>query len=380
MKKLIYADTFSVGAFHETFNASSLKMFSEIYSEIIYRAAKDSKKTVEDLLGKLPSNVEYKPLRILSGSGRTGSFFRYLSSALWNIFIALSQSHDEVLYLNYNSLWANGIINCIVKYRKTHVIISCHGELEYIQSKTKLNAPAQAGLNLLTNSRWKISDGLYFCVLGKSILNNIHKIVAAEHLDKFISYEHSFIPHQIKEIERNDKILRVGTIGATREYKGLNHILAIGEALKGNPNIKFYTLGVVTCNPQLLTQANINYIPSAEKGYVHRDLLNSYIDQMDCLIYAYPTNKYKFMASGALFDAIDREKIILSLHNDYFDGIFCRAMIGKQFDSLEQMIEYLKKGKIRELNTIDFKANKHILSPKCVAKEFKEILINASLI
>lgn len=366
--KLIYADTFSIGAFHETFNASSLLMFSEIYPQIIYRAPRSSKQNVEILIGDFPPNVTYKPVFFLAGLGHWGNFLRYLSSAIWNIILVLYQKHDEVLYFNYNSLWATRIVNAIVKIRKTKVIITCHGELEYLQNNIKLNALAQAGLNLFTNSRWNIADGLYFCVLGESILKNIPKVVAGKHLAKFISYEHSFIPHQMEERAKEDKKFRIGTVGTVREYKGLNQLLSIGNALKGNPNIVFYALGRVTCDPNLLLQANVQFIPGSEKDYVSKDILNQYIDSMDCLIFTYPVDKYKFTASGALFDAIDRENVILSLHNDYFDGIYERVNIGKQFSSLVEMIDFLRRNGWKELANIDFQHSKQILSYKSAAK------------
>ena len=42
MKKLLYIDTFSTGHIHEMFDASSLRMFGDLYDEIVYCANKDS--------------------------------------------------------------------------------------------------------------------------------------------------------------------------------------------------------------------------------------------------------------------------------------------------------------------------------------------------
>lgn len=378
--KLIYADTFSIGAFHETFNASSLLMFSEIYSQVTYRASRSSKQRVEKLIGDFPPNVKYKTVFLLAGLGHWGNFLRYLSSAIWNIILVLYQKQDEILYFNYNSLWATRIVNTIVKIRKTKVIITCHGELEYLQNNIKLNAPAQAGLKLFTNSQWNIADGLYFCVLGNSILKNIPQIVDKKHLAKFISYEHSFIPHKLEIRKKADNNYRIGTIGTVREYKGLNQLLSIGNALRGNPNTLFYALGRITCKPIVLSQANVMFIPGSEKDYVPKEVLNQYIDSMDCLIFTYPVDKYKFTASGALFDAIDREKIILSLHNDYFDEIFRMVNIGKQFSSLVELIDFLCSNSWEEFADIDFKHNKQVLSYKSAAKTLETELRRFKLI
>lgn len=380
MKKLIYADTFSVGAFHETFNASSLMMFSMIYDKVVYRASKSSAQCVERLIETFPSNVEYKSIRLWAGSGSIGNFMRYLSSAVWNIILSLKQRRNEVLYFNYNSLWAMRLINFIARLRKINVIIACHGEIGYLINGIRLNSPAQAGLELFTDPRWNIAPSLHFCVLGESILANVPQVVAAKHLRHFISYEHSFIPHKVTP-QMGDGVYRIGTVGTIRKEKGLEQLLAMGEALKVVDKTEFYALGRVTCNPQLLSNAGVKFIPGTEKGYVPKGVLNQYIDKMDCLVFFYPTDSYKFTASGALFDAIDREKLILSLHNDYFDGIFDIANFGKLFDSIDEMITFVsQKGTLDKLQKIDFTNNKEKLSYTGAAIRFRERLEELELI
>ena len=159
-------------------------------------------------------------------------------------------------------------------------------------------------------------------------------------------------------------------MGTIREYKGLNQLLAIGNALKENSDILFYALGRVTCDPNLLLQSNVQFIPGSEKDYVSKEVLNQYIDSMDYLIFTYPTDKYKFTASGALFDAIDREKVILSLHNDYFDEIFRMVNIGKQFSSVDSLVEFLCCNNWDEIGNIDFRCNKQKLSYVSAAIDF----------
>ena len=66
MKKLLYIDTFSTGHMHEMFDASSLRMFSDMYNEVYYRANQDSIDNVTHLLGGMPSNVKARPLNIVN--------------------------------------------------------------------------------------------------------------------------------------------------------------------------------------------------------------------------------------------------------------------------------------------------------------------------
>ena len=101
---------------------------------------------------------------------------------------------------------------------------------------------------------------------------------------------------------------------------------------------------------------------------------------MDCLIYIYPEDKYKLTASGALFDAIDREKIVLSLHNDYFDEIFRKANLGKQFSSINELCDFLRKADLSVFNTINFEQNKYLLSYEYASKDLKDVLEKRLLI
>ena len=49
MKKLLYIDTYSTGHLHEMFDASSLRMFCDMYDEVRYYANKDSIDNIEHL-------------------------------------------------------------------------------------------------------------------------------------------------------------------------------------------------------------------------------------------------------------------------------------------------------------------------------------------
>ena len=54
MKKLLYIDTYSTGHLHEMFDASSLRMFCDMYDEVRYYANKDS----IDNVGKFSIEVQ----------------------------------------------------------------------------------------------------------------------------------------------------------------------------------------------------------------------------------------------------------------------------------------------------------------------------------
>ena len=379
MNRLIYVDAFSHGTTHETFNASSLKMFSEIYDEIDYYATCGSQRCVEKIAGVFPANIRRHSIYLSPKmKGSLGAFMEGIVSNLWALLMLLRAPCHSTLFYNANPLWAMSQINRIARYRKIKVVIMCHGELGFLISGTRLNKLSQTALNLFRSKKFVIANNLYFCVASKTILNNVKKVFAQQVADKFISFEHTFIPQKVTTekaiINSKFKIGTVGTLSNTSDK--IKQILKLGEALKNRPDIEVYTLGRVICDTALLDKFEVKYIPGTEIKHIPKEELNRYIDSMDCLVFMYPMDMYRFTASGALCDALDREKIILSLHNDYFDKIFSRVNVGKQFDTMDELIRFICTFNKSTLKDLDFKECKRLLSPEYEATQCRTTFLN----
>lgn len=374
MKRLVYADTFGTGEFHETFNSSSLKMMSCIFDEVIYYSTSSSGKVIKKILGQFPPNIITRTIYIPIIKGKVGNFLHLLFSFLWNIYIICKVNKSDVVFYNYNSLWAMSFINWYCKNFHKKVIIMCHGEMEFLLTNTKLNYFSDKMLHKFQSDKFDIAQSLYFCVLGESIKRNLSLVVSKNLLEHFISFEHTFIPpERLQDYStRNDGILKVGTVGTIRQFKGLNHVIQLAEELKKNPKIKFYAIGRIFCDTNILSSVGIKYIPGSENDFVAKSILDKYIDKMDVLVFLYPEEKYKLTASGAIFDAIAHRKYILSLHNDYFDSLFKRVKIGQQFESIDAMAAYINN--IHNMKTIDYTIVYKLLNPKVEAVKFKQQL------
>jgi hypothetical protein len=70
--KLIYVDNSTIGSVHELFNATSLKMFSEIYDEVIYYTSRSVKKNTFRIIQNKTINVRYKFLPIIHWDDKGG--------------------------------------------------------------------------------------------------------------------------------------------------------------------------------------------------------------------------------------------------------------------------------------------------------------------
>lgn len=339
--RLIYADTYSIGAFHEMFNATSLKMFSCIFNEIHYFATLSSRNSVEKLLGYLPSNIKYKRVynfetQYFSTIIRTG-----LSSFL-NIILLLYSRKDDIIYYNFNSLWGLPLINFICSIFNRNVIIECHGELELLFSK-KLKPMNFISMGILHKYLYcggdKLADSLYFSVLGNSIINNLKIKLSDRTFSHFISFEHTTLFNEPPiEKRNNNKIINVGIIGTIHPNADYSTKIQFAKALKKYNNIQLYALGRIFVPISLMVENGINIIPDSDKRFVTRGVLFDYIKKMDIICFLYPPYSYKFTASGSLHDAIGCGKIILSLRNDYFEGVNKIARVCRFYESVDEMV------------------------------------------
>ena len=107
------------------------------------------------------------------------------------------------------------------------------------------------------------------------------------------------------------------------------------------------------------------------KDHVSREELEKRIEELDIILFLYPCNSYKLMASGAILDALSMQKPIIALKNDYFEYIFKKySAFGYLFDSIDEIIEVLnRKEKL-------YKSIQEKLSVDRVSERFKRELVS----
>ena len=342
MSKLIYLDSFNVGSDHEVFNSSSLLMFSHIYSKVDYYSCKSSRDATFSLIKEIPSNINYIKIPVLSSNSLFESFLHHFITAIINILFVI-KARNSTLIINVNNLWELPALNFLMGYMTRKVIVICHGELEYLVNGKRLNCFSEKSLHWLLDDSTTISRGLYFSVLGESILGNVRKVLPYSVATHFISFNHTFISSVISPQSNYGEYPCIGVVGTAHPNKGLNEILSFGNKLKEVlPNCLFYTLGRVLCDTKILKDNNVHYIEDSDIKFVERNILISKIKEMDIIVFLHDIDSYKFTASGALMDAIDCEKNILSLHNDYFDCVNSLVMFGQMFYDIDDMIKCIE--------------------------------------
>ncbi len=382
MKRLIYIDTYSTETLHEMFNAASLKVFATIYPQIEYYADRTTKEHMVKLIKGLPPNVTYHEIHVPCAKSILTNILKIIY-AIWNNSKAIiSAKKNDIIYINYNNIYALPFINLFAKWTKKKVLLQCHGELNQLQKGYEQNCLSQKCLSLLRSQRAKLAANLYICILGKSIEKNLQVYFSKQVTRKVIVFDHPGLFQENITPYSYSNILKIGCIGTLRKTKGLDSYIKLASEFKSyNKQIAFYSIGRIMINPKLFTDAGIIIPAECGNSYLNREELYQLVTQLDVILYLYSKDSYSLTASGAIFDAIDCERPILALKNDYFEYIFNKVgtlgYLANNMDELKEELIQLKNGKRYNVN---FKLAKEYLGVKNISKELQRELININFL
>jgi hypothetical protein len=377
MTKAYYVDTFSYDTNHEMYNASSLKMFSCIYDEMVYCADITAKINLEKMLNGMPQNVKYLKINVLEGNSSIGRFFKQMMAVFHNCKFIIKANKCDTVIINYNTMIAIYPINWITKIFKKKVLVVCHGEMLDLTVERKTSWIFSQAKNFFKSPKTKVAKGLYFSVLGDTILNNLKPYLCSQVFNKMIPFEHSaiFDSYKLSQPKVNGK-LKVGAIGIFRESKGLTPFLELAKSLKPFADkIEISAVGRIRGNKESFTDAGVKFYDEFCDRFLSREEMYQLISQLDLVLFLFPKEAYKVTASGSLFDAIDCERPILALENDYFTHIYntCGSF-GKLVDSYSDFRDELIELTRGDIYDIDFKSIKKYLTPESVAVELQKKL------
>lgn len=326
------------------------------------------------MLNGLPKNVRYKPIYIPFWNKKSiGRFIMQIIAVIINVYYILITHKNTDIVINYNIAISLYPINWVVKLTKKKTLIVCHGEMQDLEVNRQTKWLYRKSMTLFSRSNVTIADKLYFAVLGEGIRKNVIKVLSKQANEKLISFEHTAVFNSCPLIKKSpNKKLIIGMTGIMRESKGLSSFINLAHQLKNNSSVEFRIIGVIRNNKKLIEEAGIVIPENVGDNFLSREEMYNQIRQLDYVLYLFPQEGYKYTASGSVFDAIDCECPIISLHNDYIDHLFnlCGdfGYLVNDIDDLIQLIEKLNKK--QHLKTFNMKQVKNILSPDYAAKEF----------
>ena len=346
-------DTFSKHHTHEAFNSALLSMCASIFDSMEYFCSSSTKDAVKNVLrnhGKQQDfeRVKFHDIRILQ-FGKLDKLIKERVRLLQDLFHLLTAKKDTVvIYSGQNYAFLLIWVNIFSFLFHRNVWIFCHGEVE----KMLLKSPKYNFYNIgiyykQTLYKWflkygRINKRMRCFVLGDSILKNLQPYLNQHNKKRFLSINHPILFKEKQTENHFNNFLKIGTVGGLNEEKGLSRLLYIAGQLKDE--ITLSVIGSVNEPIDYEKYPYVNFISKDNKILIPREQFDKEIESLDYILFLYDIQSYKFIASGAFFDAMIMGKPIISLHNDFFDETL-KVPIGYLFNTLDEIVT-----KIRELN------------------------------
>lgn len=338
-------DTLSYSTFHETFNSAILYMCSRIFESVSLRCSYSTYCNITSLAKRNDPSFEfdsenYKPIKVVERDDAIGGLLRYIWGGFIGFFLYLfTPRRYYQIYLNNNPLVFLPVVlfNRVIK---KHVAVFCHGELDLLESSPKIYKPSYyyKYIYQLTLKYFFVGESTKFFVLGDSILHNMQPYLSEKNRDRFFSIEHPYYFKQVKTTttEKNTDKIRIGTVGALTQAKGLYSLLELSTKIDPR-RVELVVVGRVMEHINFDLYPNIRFLTRGS-GFIPRDKYEKEIAGLDYVLFLYPKDSYRFIASGAVFDAIDMRKPIIGIKNSYFSSIL-KCSIGYMSEDLSGVLE-----------------------------------------
>ncbi|WP_164123652.1 hypothetical protein [Sphingobacterium sp. xlx-130] len=368
---IVYVDLFSVKNFHEKFNASVLlslvKKANENGANISIFATKSSFVNSYEFLktkGYLEETpkIEFNEIKLPHGTNSLYIFLRHLVGFFFGLGILFKFSKNHTIIFSQLNPFLAFFFKFNIKFN-SRILIICHGELEFSISKSPITKPLFL-YSLLINRFLKGINfmGCQIIVLGDSIKANLQHYFKDIHLCKVISIDHPYF-YEHKDISNEEclEIRKVGIVGAISNSKGFLDFVDFSYKLRLNPFVsKISVVGIGRHNYNVCDYTNIEF--AFKRGYfaTHSEF-NIEVAKLDVILFFYNMESYKLTCSGALFDAVNHNKIVISLRNDYFDYMFNKyGPIGVLCNSVDEMIQALNNIVCKKIDIKIFHENMSI--------------------
>lgn len=368
--KITYIGTYATGTLHQMFDTCFLHVCSLLAEHVdCYK----HKSTLDYIRKKgatehFIDNVSLHPIYVLRSRNIYITLLGELIAACTNVYMYLKYSKSSTVVVNFNNLFAVHALNFVSGIKKRPLWIVCHGEMELLINNGG-GMLARLRRKLIQNYffKKKMSDYIHFIVLGESIFQNLSNILNKEQILHFNSIDHPYYLYSGNHCVKTSstRVKHLGVVGSLSPAKGLHEFMAFVESVeKEKLDCKISIIGRISTHKydDFMAKHNIDIT----WVYLERDEMEKRIKELDCVLYFYPKDSYKLIASGAVFDAIKYNIPVLAFKNDYFEYIFKKLNYPAFLvDSVLNMIEVLKANRL--INVDEKNIRKDIFSPLTIA-------------
>lgn len=376
-----YIDTYSTQLFHLQINTCILKMLYDLYpGKVVYYSSISSRTNVIDLCKEL-SVVSHHPIFVINPHNKVTAVLRTFFSVFQNIRLLLFSKSDDLLIYNYDNVFSLPLTNTTNKFLKRKIIVICHGELELLLPGDNRGVFIKIMSGILKSffsEGRRYDDNITYCVLGKSILDNVKKILPIKAGCHFAYFDHPYIYKDLTNKKERGEILNVGIVGTFSEGKGAPEFVWLVRQLQNCKNLRFSVTGTITSRLEELKSLGISLPSNFGQGQVTRKEFSNRLKELDFILFLYPQDSYKLTASGAIMDAIEWGIPVLAIKNDYFCNIFDNygpfgCLVDNKHELKDLILSFINN--YDDLK-IDFSSIRMKSSPEAISKQLKKIVYN----
>lgn len=348
--RLRYVSSFSVGTLHGMINRALLRMLLldgrfDVECHIASSALEFMKRTEG-----ASAVSRWRKLAVNGGAGHPAMLLRYLVSAFHNLRILCSSRRTDILFFNFNNLFSLRLTDVLCRVLRRRAVICCHGEMEYLANASKHTRLYKRLMISLTqgyfNNRRRPAPGLRFIVFGDVIRENLRPYLSRELMAALHSVDHPVMAAGgFAESGHGScgECVDIGMAGIINAYKGADAYPPLAGSLRDDPRLRFHAIGHFQCDPEPFRDAGIE-VPADPSRPLPDHVFRREIENLDFLLFLYPTDTYRLIASGAILDSLRFRRPAIGLRTDYFDYLFRKfGTFGYLADNEEELRRLLRR-------------------------------------
>ena len=323
---IIVCDIWAKKLAHYEFNKNILRIINNIFKKEIYYFGDKEQSNI--MLTELNfSLINLKKINIVEGNR-----MKVLLNNIFNLYKIRKLKGNKIIILS-----SAPIILFLAKLffnSEIEIYFFLHG-LDILEQEKKGMYKYLKFFLKFKNKKFKHK----YIVLGENIKENLN-VLFPNMKEQILSVDHPYSFEKKYEYKKINEMLSLGTIGITSHEKGLDNIFEFLE--KNNEKHSFKHIGKSSSE---ISEKFKKYFPYKD-NLLEKEKFEEEILSLDYILILYPKDSYKLTASGIYFDCIKYNKPLLGLKNEYFEYMFKKyGKIGKLFESIDEIIEYLAQEK-----------------------------------
>lgn len=314
MKKIVVLNATLRGSAHEIVDASFIVCLSRCFEKILVFFRRDRSQYFEKNI--LFENVDFLPLRDSCTRGLKHEFF----SSILEIWVLLKNVRkDDICLSTYVNTFSCHVLNFISKVTGKKLYICCHSELRVVaEPNISIKKIWKYSLKRFF-TKTKFSKNLKLIVLGDSIYKNLIPFIDSNRMNAFVPFDHPYFAlKNVDNAEVDDSSIRIGVIGylSPAKERGFDNVLRLAKLIENKRNLKLVVVSRISQDLAGLLPETVE-LCSRDGNFLPRNRYDAEIEKLKYIYVPYPKESFKFTASGALLEAIFRNKPVLYHGNDY---------------------------------------------------------------